>query len=68
MSEMKKEEPRGSYLVPTENVDKRTMFSKTYTVGPRKYHAFTSPIPLHKEQSGKMEELDVWQPDGEQGQ
>ena len=59
MSEMKKEEPRGNTLIPTEKVEKRTMFSKTYTVGPGKYHAFTSPIPLHKEQSGKMEELDV---------
>ena len=61
MSEMKKEEPKGNYLVPTENVDKRTAFSKTYTVGPGKYQAFTSVIPLHRqnEETGKWEELDA---------
>ena len=61
MSEMKKEEPREMNLVPTENVDKRTEFSKTYTVGPGKYQAFTSVIPLHRqnEETGKWEELDA---------
>ena len=61
MSELKKEELRGNYLVPTENVDKRTAFSKTYTVGPGKYQAFTSVIPLHRqnEETGKWDELDA---------
>ena len=61
MSEMKKEEPREMNLVPTENVDKRTAFSKTYTVGPGKYQAFTSVIPLHRqnEETGKWDELDA---------
>ena len=61
MSEMKKEEPREMNLVPTENVDKRTEFSKTYTVGPGKYQAFTSVIPLHRKngETGKWEELDA---------
>ena len=61
MSEMKKEESRGNTLVPTENVDKRTAFSKTYIVGPGKYQAFTSPIPIHKKnaQTEAFEELDA---------
>ena len=61
MSEMKKMEPRENYLVPTENVDKRTEFNKTYTVGPGKYQAFTSAIPLHRKnkETGKWEELDA---------
>ena len=61
MSEMKKEEPREMNLVPTENVDKRTEYSKTYTVGPGKYQAFTSVIPLHRKngETGKWEELDA---------
>ena len=61
MSEMKKEEPRGNTLVPTENVDKRTAFSKTYTVGPGKYQAFTSVIPLHRknEETGNWDTIDA---------
>ena len=56
MSEMKKEEPREMNLVPTEKKERRTEFSKTYTVAPGKYQAFTSVIPLHR----KNKETGKW--------
>ena len=61
MSEMKKEEPREMNLVPTEKKERRTEFSKTYTVAPGKYQAFTSVIPLHRKnkETGKWDELDA---------
>ena len=33
--------------IPTEQIDKRNEYTKTYAVGPAEYTAFSSPVPLH---------------------
>ena len=45
--------------IPTEQIDKRNEYTKTYTVGPARYRAFSSSVPLHVRSQESWEEIDA---------
>ena len=50
-----------STIIPTEQIDRRTEFTKTYAVGANKYKAFQSSIQIHSRNllKGIWEETDA---------
>ncbi|MDO5435761.1 MAG: DNRLRE domain-containing protein, partial [Clostridia bacterium] len=48
-----------TYPVPTEQLDRRTSFSKTYAVGPGRYEAYQSAIQIHAVHGDDRQEIDA---------
>ena len=57
-----------SIIQPTEQIHQREEYSKTYAVGPARYRAFSSSVPLHVRSQESWEEIDArFIPDKEYG-
>lgn len=55
-------------FVPAEQINKRGVFTKTYSIGPGIYKAFSSSIPLHVISEGTLVPCDAqFKPDKESG-